>query len=66
MSNFKQIERRAERLGVNVGRSNGSWRGQREDGTIARWYVNVNGHTSAHDTLATIEAYLDRLEGKDR
>jgi hypothetical protein len=63
--NFKQLERRGERLGINVGRSNAGWRGEHEDGTVSRYYVNVNGHTVAHDTLKTIEAYLDRYEGKD-
>lgn len=63
--NLKQLERRAERLGINVGRSTAGWRGENEDGSISRYYVNVNGHTSPHDTLKTISDYLDRYEGKD-
>lgn len=38
MSNFKQVERRAERLGVSVGLSNAAWRGEHEGRTVSLYY----------------------------
>ncbi|UIY45819.1 hypothetical protein [Methylobacterium radiotolerans] len=64
-TNLKSLERRANRLGVNVGRSNASWRGENEDGTISRWYVNANGYTTPCATLEGVSRVLDRMEGRE-
>ncbi len=63
--NLKHLERRADRLGANVGRSNASWRGENPDGTVSRWYVNTNGHTTPCDTLEGVSRVLDRIEGRE-
>lgn len=64
--NLENLERRAARLGVNVGRSNAAWRGENPDGTVSRWYVNTNGQTVPCATLECVAYVLDTIEGSER
>ena len=62
---LKTLERRANRLGVNVGRSNAAWRGENPDGTVSRWYVNAGGYTTPCHTLEGVSRVVDRMEGRE-